>query len=382
VGAALYRVERAVTGWRFATDEAAVVRTLVALLVGLPAAWLVSSFFLALGFHRVIPPAVRWLTTLALAAGTLLTSYSVTLNNHVPAATLLFAAVVAGLRGRGAAAGAFCGLALATDIVPGLVFAPVVFALSESSGGSRAARRCAAGLAGGLLLLALSDFAIVGSVLPPKLVPGRVDTGGDAAANVAGVVLPERLSYPIECLFGGHGLFSVSPVLLFGLAGLLVAVRRDTGIPRRASRLICAGIVFHTVGHLVLAGGYGGWSYGFRYLIPVVPLLLFFAPLALGGWRTVLFVPVLAISVLFAALGAYNPWPPAYESHYTRDPVATLVTNPIGANAAAWLDEHSPDSSFALAVGSRFVSRDPALRDRYLRYWRMSRGAESRSGMR
>ncbi|HKC26004.1 MAG TPA: hypothetical protein VKF32_14755 [Thermoanaerobaculia bacterium] len=366
------------TGWRFATDEAAVVRSLVALLVGLPAAWLVSSFFLALRLHQGIWPAARWLTTIALAAGTLVTSYSVTLNNHVPAAAFLFAAVLAGVRGRGAAAGALCGLTLATDIVPGLVFAPVVFALSESSGGSRAARRCATGLACGLLLLALSDFAIVGSVLPPKLVPGRVDTGGDAAANVAGVVLPERLTYPLECLFGGHGLFSVSPVLLFGLAGLAVAVRRETGLPRRASRLVAAGILVHTAGHLLLAGGYGGWSYGFRYLIPIAPLLLFFAPLALGGWRTALFVPVLAVSVLFAALGVYNPWPPAYESHYTHDPVATLVTNPIGANAAAWLDEHANDSPLAVAVGARFVSPDPALRDRYFRYWRLSRG---RSGI-
>jgi hypothetical protein len=99
-GAAVYAVLKTLTGWTFRTDEGHVVRALVVILVGLPTAWLVARFYAALGWHRGISPGARWLTTVALAWGTILTSFSVTLNNHTVAAALLFAAVVDACRGR------------------------------------------------------------------------------------------------------------------------------------------------------------------------------------------------------------------------------------------------------------------------------------------
>jgi len=375
-GAAVYRVLKGVTGWSFATHEGRVVKVVTVALVGLPFALLVAGFFLALAPQ---PPRTRWLLTVALAAGTLLTSFAGTLNNHVPAAALLLAGVLAAQRGAGAWAGLATGLAVCVDVLPGAGFAPVVLLLAQRAGGRQALARCVAGLAAMAVVFGAADYAILGSPLPPKLVPGAVDESSAFGAAAGGVLLPERWSYPLECLFGWHGLFTVSPVLLFGAAGLAIACRRPPeGVPLLAARAVAAGVVLQVVGHLLLAGSYGGWSYGFRYLIPVMPLLLLFAPQALTPRVVPLFLAALAVSVLFALLGAYHPWPPAYEQEARKDPVASLVRNPIGGNAACWLVEHAPRSALRRSLESAFVSPDPGLAARYQRLFFASKRVGAR----
>ena len=133
-------------------------------------------------------------------------------------------------------------------------------------------------------------------------------------------------------------------------------------------------------GHAALAGSYGGWSYGYRYLLPIQPLLLFCAPLALAGARRsrrryrILFAAVLPFSVLFAALGAYHPWPPAFEQESSGHPVAMLVENPVGGNAAGWLAEHAPGSALAGWAARQFVSPDRDLQRRYFALFFGSKG--------
>ena len=127
-------------------------------------------------------------------------------------------------------------------------------------------------------------------------------------------------------------------------------------------------------GHAMLAGSYGGWSYGFRYLLPIQALLLLPAAAALSGARRALLLALLPVSVLFAALGAYHPWPPAFEQESHRQPVASLVRNPVGGNAAAWAAANLPESALARSLGERFVSRDPAERRRYFALFFGSKG--------
>lgn len=372
-GAGAYAVLKRLTGWTFRTDEAHVVRALVLILVGLPTAWLVSRFYSALGWHRGISPRVRWLTTVALAWGTILTSFSVTLNNHTVAAALLFAALVDACRARPVRAGLWAGLTVCVDVVPGMIFVPVVLWIVRDLTGRDGVVRSVTALASCAVLFLTADLVTVGSLLPPKLVPGGVDHSSRFASSVGGVLLPERWTYPLECLFGGHGFFSVSPVLLFGAVGLVVASLRPTVLRQRWCRQIAAATAVTVLGHIVLVGSYGGWSYGFRYLIPVIPVLLFFAPVVVTGWKTKLFEVVLVVSFVFALLGTYHPWPPAYEQQTHRDRVASRVTNPVGGNAAAWLEQHFPGSRVAAKAGARFVSRDPELRREYYAYFTRSK---------
>ena len=77
--------------------------------------------------------------------------------------------------------------------------------------------------------------------------------------------------------------------------------------------------------HAALAGSYGGWAYGYRYLLPVQPLLLFAAGAVLELPRArALLLALLPVSVLFAGLGAYHPWPPGYEQASNAAAVAAL----------------------------------------------------------
>jgi hypothetical protein len=255
------------------------------------------------------------------------------------------------------------------DLVPGFGLAPVFVVMVAQAAGRSGLLRCLAALAACAVLFCAANFFTVGSILPPKFVAGGVDHGSGAAV----VWIPDSLTYPIECLFGGHGLFSVSPILVFGLFGLIAAARKPHLLRVWWCRFLAVAIAIQILAHVTLAGVYGGWSYGFRYLIPVIPLLLFFAPVVLGGWRTALFVALLPVSILFAMLGAYHPWPPAYEQARNPDPIASLVHNPVGGNAAAWLNEVAPQAGLTRWMAASFISPDERLQSRYLKYFERSR---------
>jgi len=372
-GAAIYAAIKGVAGLTFARNEAAVLYLLNLVLVALPTAWLVSLFHRSL-LRRWGPQAPLSLVTLALAAGTILTSFSSTLNNHTVAAAFLFAACEAAWSGNAMTAGCLIALVACIDTVTGLVFAPVLGLIARDTAGARGLRRFAGALAAGAAVYVAANLFVVDSPWPPKMVPGAVDYSSSTGPELAGVLLPTSWTYPLSALFGWHGFFTVSPVLLFGAAGLARAAREGRPLPRRFIVLLGAACGVMIGGHVLFVGSFGGWSYGFRYLIPIVPLLLFFAPAALGPVARRAFVPVLAISCLCALLGAYNPWPPADEPGTGKHPVASMVTNPVGANLAAWLWEYAPGGWLADASARLFISPDREARDRYLALFYASRG--------
>jgi len=396
-GAAIYAALQALFGWSLSGPGASsVLYWVTLLLVGVPSAWLVARFYAELKRFPALDGRWRLLLAGALGAGTLLFSFSTTLNNHTVAAALLFAAFAAALDRRGLASGLAAGLAAAVDLLPGMGLVPL-FGWMLLQGRSRGAlSRFAAGLACCLAIAGAANLGTHGSLLPAKLVPGAVDLSAQAGPAAGGVVLPQDFTYPLEILFGSHGLFAVSPVLLFGAWGLVLACRRPRvgALPDQPDpeglrgpfadatlgRALALGLLLQFAGHAALAGSYGGWSYGYRYLLPIQPLLLFCAPLALAGSQRprrrfrILFAAVLPVSVLFAALGAYHPWPPAFEQESSGHPVATLVENPVGGNAAGWLAQHAPASALASWTARRFVSPDPDLQRRYFALFFGSKG--------
>jgi hypothetical protein len=373
-GALPYAVMERLFGLSLETHEEAVLYLLNLLLVAVPTALLCALFHRSLVAHWG-PESHAGLVTATLAAGTILTSFSTTLNNHTVAAALLFAAFDAALFGRSLAAGAWLGLTVCVDIVPGLLFVPALGAAlyTQRKGEAKALRPYALALAGGAVLFVAADLFTTGSFWPAKMAANAHDYSSSTGAAVAGVLLPNSWNYPLEALFGWHGFFSVSPVLLFGAGGLLRSVNRDSPLPRRVTRLVGMTCAVMIAAHIIFVGSYGGWSYGFRYLIPIIPVLLFYAPAALGTVGRRVYVPVLAFSCLTALLGAYNPWPPADEPGTGRHPVASVVTNPVGGNLAAWLVQMTP-GTLADEAARFFISTDPDARRQYLRLFYASRG--------
>jgi hypothetical protein len=403
VGAALYALMRA-AGLGFATHERIVVYLLTLLLAAVPTAWLVSRFATVLARAYPDRPWVRRLTVLALVTGTILTSFSVTVNGHTVAAALLFAGWVAALEKRPLLAGAGVALAAAVDIVPGVVFVPVIaYQVWESSGRRGLARLGAAVAACGVLAAGLNLW-IVGTPLPPLFAAGAVDQSGEKNTTglLANIPVGSALADPFAslgaALFGSHGFLSVSPILIAGVVGLAMAARRGTGggpaflpqrgtdtpqrgmdvpqrgidLPQRGIAVSRAGVVAVTLGAVVLTLGHalfvlslGGWSYGYRYLIPLIPFLLFFVPAAVGErWRWALGALV-AVSIPLALLGAYHPWPPVFEPE-SPGRGFDRVTSPVGANLSAWLFRRAPDAAVTATVMNRCIGSNEREHNRYL----------------
>jgi len=375
VGAGVYRALRPLLGLDFVGHEARSIFVLTFLLVGVPAAALVTVFYLSLGVYPGISRATRLTITLAVAGGTILTSFAGTLNGHPPAAALLFGGFAAALVGRAALSGSLVALATCVDIVPGVLFVPALASIvADRSGRPGVARFLGAGALGAVLFVS-ANWWTLGSPLPPKLVPGAVDLSSRVAPSVGGVVLPASWTYPLECLFGWHGFFSVSPVLLFGVAGLASELRRPRLLSPRSGWLVAASLGAMILLHSLVAGSFGGWSYGFRYLIPIAPILLFFAPRLRPALLRWCFAPVLAVSFLLALLGAYHPWPPVDEQlPGAPRGMASLVDNPVGGNLVGWLEEVLPGSALTERLGERVISPDPIERRRYLALFYRSKG--------
>src|SRR4029077_12216064 len=140
-----------------------------------------------------------------------------------------------------------------------------------------------------------------------------------------------KAAYAFHLLLGHHGLFSLTPIFLLGLAGgvaTLVSLARtrasgvsydpgsgntNTGALTRPARrnAIIAGLTMMllviVVGfYIVNTGNYGGWAAGPRWLIWLTPfLLLSMQPavdwLAPRRWGRILAYLFLAISVISAS---------------------------------------------------------------------------------
>jgi len=89
-------------------------------------------------------------------------------------------------------------------------------------------------------------------------------------------------------------LFFIMPVFLFSLEGILRMVRSPD--------LRAEGVVILSValGYVLLIGGFygwhGGWSFGPRYFVPMLPFLAL--SMAFSKWKRVVFVACLGVSVL------------------------------------------------------------------------------------
>jgi hypothetical protein len=175
-----------------------------------------------------------------------------------------------------------------------------------------------------------------------QMKPGEIRHGIDFAYQHE-----TKAAYAFHLLLGHHGLFSLTPIFLFGLAGAVatlfsLARRRTSGAasaprepsavsydpgsiiktgaltrPARRNALIAALTLTLLVAvvtfYIINTGNYGGWTAGPRWLIWLTPfLLLSMQPavdwLAPRRWGRILAYLFLAISVISASFPAWNPW--------------------------------------------------------------------------
>jgi hypothetical protein len=340
-----------------------IVPTILLLLNALP--WAVALALLARLVER--HGTTDWGRLFVLTAAcfsTFVTTFSVTLNNHTVAAWSAMIALYAamriwsqqaeGLQPLGfyhyAVAGFFAAFAACNEL-PAAAFAAGLFLmlLWESP------RRALTGfLPAALLPIAaflLTNYLAIGELNPAyekfggpwydyegsywKRLhddPKGIDAAGLDSASRKG---ESREVYAFHLLLGHHGVFSLTPIFLLSLAGMLVLLRYApaalfgrakegavaVGDARRG--LALAGLLTMGVSVVVLAfytlfldehkRNYGGWTSGPRWLIWLTPLwLVALLPAAdwLGRrrWGRVLGYALLALSVLSVSYPQYNPW--------------------------------------------------------------------------
>jgi hypothetical protein len=126
-----------------------------------------------------------------------------------------------------------------------------------------------------------------------------------------------RLVYAIHCLFGHHGLFSLTPIWLFSVAGCWLLWRRQESELRGLAVLVVVltlvVLAFYIVQRPLADRNYGGVSTGLRWMFWFIPLwLITMLPaadaLTRSRWRQALAVALLAVSVFSAHYNSLNPW--------------------------------------------------------------------------
>ena len=349
----VHRVLHGVTGWNFFDNY-----NLLIYLFNLGFSGAINILLFVWSFRqfcRVRRGSVplKFLLALGMCIGTWLFSYSVTVNNHTPAALAVLGLYIVLEKYRrrpsrrlAAAAGLTAGLVAAADLPVGAIFAVAAVAAlwllaprRERISAETACIGC--GLAVGVWLLLL-NYTAYGTVVPLYV------AGSEGTFRVVNPGWAYRMSYFFECLLGCRGLFSYQQFLLFALPGAYFLWRG--GRFSRVDKVFLVAVAAVMLFYLFFTVEFGGWAYGFRYLVPVIPILWLFA----GRWlleahfrllKCAVAAPLIAAGVVTALAGAYSPFCVAYEGvnsppgHFTRNVRSTFLGNVFAWSFAS--DENS-----------------------------------------
>jgi hypothetical protein len=250
--------------------------------------------------------------------GTIILSYSTMLFAHVPAALFLLLAVTL-LEDHPIAAGIAAGIALSCFYVCALaaaILAVVTFLRSR-----RAAVSFVVGIAPFGVLMAIYQWLCFGS-------PFRTSMEASTRFTEKGLLFGVIRMPSINALYGitfspYRGLFFVSPVLLLAFVGF-VAMKRN--------REFWSLTAIVTAFIMVIAsfnGWNGGFAFGPRYLVPIIPLLGI--PMMAARLRPLwILAAIVSVGLNFIAT-ATDPMPsPEIQHPVSRYLVPAFFTGHIG----------------------------------------------------
>ena len=324
-----------------------------------------TGWFFYLGLRRRprMPEPYRIAMSVLSVASTLVLSYAVTLNNHTLCASALMGLVLllerceeTGLtRLRAFLAGIMTGLLLNLEFVTGGVLGLVVFVFVLTSVSPRRIENVLMYAAGaGLMILLEAGMNMVsyGSPLPLYL-----------STHKPSFVEKNYLSYAFNILFGYEGFFLYMPALLF--AGCACASER-----MRRDRVFIYMMISTAAAMLLLAVGtsdFGGWCYGYRFLIPFAPVLLYYAAIYFGRprprlkrWK--LFRLALLWGVVFSVVGVMDPWNASYEGSLTKkNALPEHFKNSFLANTFVFCWQISPHSALTQLFMDHVYGREYAM---------------------
>ena len=252
-------------------------------------------------------------------------------------------------------AGVMTGLLLNLEFVTGGVMGIAVFVFVLTSiSPHRIENALIYATGAGLLILSEAGMNMIsyGSPLPLYL-----------STHKPSFVEKNYLSYAFHILFGYEGFFLYMPALLFvGFACASPRMRRD--------RVFVYMMASTAAAMLLLAVGtsdFGGWCYGYRFLIPFAPVLLYYAAIYFGRPRPRLkrwkvFRLALLWGVIFSVVGVMDPWNASYEGSLTqKNALPEHFKNSFLANAFVFCWQVSPHSALTQIFMDRVYGREYAM---------------------
>ncbi len=249
--------------------------------------------------------------TLLMIFGTLILPYSVTFNNHIFSAVCIFASytLIRNVQGMGLTlAGFLAGMGFVIDLVSGGVFMALFGVLVIINKGWKSALLFCVPCVFPLILHCIINIPITGDVMPGAMHPEYWDYPGSdfSASTLTGVSLnlSGLTTYTFHLLFGYRGMFLFFPVLLFACIYLLGSLRVQK--ERLYSLSILTGSVAVILYYALFSDNFGGWSYGVRWFVPLIPILM--TGLYRAGKINRLFIVASVISIVSALIGLYQPW--------------------------------------------------------------------------
>jgi hypothetical protein len=310
-GAGVYWVYQKLTGKKISRHEGDVVRTVGFFSGGL------SHLAFLIYFYRLCRLLLKrdLAVILGMAAASfafLGVAYGTHINKHSPAAALVIIGLFYAVRIRGVTdgaaprvstparsldywlAGLALGLLVAVD-VPSLAFSGLVFLYLASHDWRRTLIYFVPGLLPGLLCQLILTYEISGSFKPFQLNQSIKQFKNFYFKNPGGIdgLREPKPIYAFNVLLGHHGVFSMTPLCLFGLWELVRCLWLR--VRMRVSLLVVTTLAVLFGFYILRTHNYGGWSVGMRWLVPYMPLLLLYFAfwvdrirLTLGRWSLVL----------------------------------------------------------------------------------------------
>jgi hypothetical protein len=219
--------------------------------------------------------------------------YATHINNHSPAAALAIVGIYYAYRirqGRDVRpwhwplCGFVLGVLPAIDL-PGLAITGLISLYLLTHDWKKALLWFGPALLPGLITHLALSYHISGSFRPFYLNNSLKTFKGFYFRNpgdIDGLREPKYI-YAFNVLIGHHGLFSMTPLYLFGLWELIRSLRHRRYF---AESLVSAGAILAFLAFFIFRSrNYGGWCVGMRWLVPIMPLLLLYFGLWLDRVR-------------------------------------------------------------------------------------------------
>lgn len=287
-----------------------------------------SALLVALFWHATLQAGASGTLATALAVALGLASplapYSIVFAGHVPAALCLFTGFWLLMRARASARSAFFWSGLFISLAANIDLTVAIFIIAFGLWVLVVRRWMILPFLGGVLapfaLSAAVNYWAAGTIMPLYFDPKAYDFVGTVLNTTVGGTngfysWEFGAHYAFDLLVGQRGLFSFTPMLIFALAGLGVAIKQRE--QRGLALALLLGSLAFTAYLILRTDNFGGLAWGTRWFVPLVPLWWYFAFASYNVlrqhrrasliWRTLFWIAVL-VSFLTAGQGLQDAW--------------------------------------------------------------------------